>query len=124
MIALYKLISSIIEPICPCFADHYPEKEEKVYPYVEIKFPNSVPNNSFSDNNLLEVDIWDDKATDIREIETIVDTISKKLKIPNYIDANMQVSISKNNPFRVTLTDPIIHIQRRQLRYLVKVYYK
>ena len=79
MLKVYKLIASIIEPICPCFVSHYPTEQEKVYPYAEIKCPNVLPNNSFSDNNLLQIDIWDNKDTDTREIEGIADAINKAL---------------------------------------------
>lgn len=124
MLELYKLLSGIIDPICPSFADHYPEDDEKVYPYVEIKFPTTVPNNTFSDNNLLEVDIWDKEGTDIREIETITNSIHKALNRLQYNDSVMNVSINRNTPYRLNLPDPIIHIQRRQLRYVITAYYK
>lgn len=132
MLDLFTLINSKIEPICTCFVDHYPEDQmddagnvmPKDYPYVEIRFPNILPNNSFSDNNLLEVDIWDDKATDIREIEGITDAVHKALNRLQYNDAVMNVSINRNTPYLLNLPDPIIHIQRRQLRYIVTVYYK
>lgn len=124
MLDLYTLIYSIINPICPCFADHYPEDDKKVFPYAEIKFPSALPNNTFSDNNLLEVDIWDDKGADIREIETITDNIHKALNRTQYNDMAMNVSINRNTPHRLALPDPIIHIQRRELRYVATVYYK
>lgn len=124
MLDLYKLLSGIIDPICPSFADHWPEDAEKVYPYAEIKFPSTIPNNSFSDNNLLEVDIWDDKGTDIREIEGITDAIHKVLNRLQYNDLVMNVSINRNTPHRLSLPDEIVHIQRRQLRYIVTVYYR
>jgi len=127
MLELYKLLSGIIDPICPSFADHYPEDVEeadKDYPYVELKFPSALPNNSFSDNNLLEVDIWDDKGTDIREIEGIADVIHAALNRLHYGDEAMYVSINRNTPHRLSLPDLIIHIQRRQLRYVLTVYKK
>ena len=124
MLNIYTLLSSLIDPICPCFVDHFPEDETKVFPYVEIKFPNVLPNNSFSDKSLLEVDVWDDKATDIREIEGITDAIHKALNRLQYNNAVMNVSINRNTPHRLNLPDPIIHIQRRQLRYIVTAYYK
>ena len=124
MLNIYTLLAGIIEPICPCFADHWPEDAEKAFPYAEIKFPNTLPNNSFSDNNLLEVDIWDDKATDIREIEGITAAIHAALNRLQHNDAVMNVSINRNTPYRLSLPDPIIHIQRRQLRYVVTVYNK
>ena len=124
MLKLYALLSNLIEPIAPCYVDHYPELEAKEYPYAEIHFPNVLPNNTFSDNNLLEVDIWDDKATDIREIEGITTAIHAALNRLQYNDAVMNVSINRNTPYLLNLPDPIIHIQRRQLRYIVTVYYK
>lgn len=124
MLNLYNLINSLIEPICPCFTDHWPEDAEKVYPYVEVRVPNALPNNTFSDNNLLEIDIWDNKATDIRGIEGITAAIHAALNRLQYNDTVMNVSINRNTPCRLSLPDPIIHIQRRQLRYVAKVYYK
>lgn len=127
MLGLYTLINSIIEPICNCYVGHYPEDQDgnttKIYPYVEINFPNSTPNNSFSENNLLEISIWDDKSTDINEIETITDSIDKQLNKLKFIDSKMLVSIYRNTPHRLQLIDPIAHIQHRQLRYVVKSYY-
>jgi hypothetical protein len=124
MLELYTLIYNIINPICTTFADHYPEDETKIFPYAEIKFPNALINNSYSDNTLLEIDIWDDKSTDITEIEGIADTIHKALNRLQYNDAIMNVSINRNNPYRLVLPDPIIHIQRRELRYVMTVYNK
>ncbi|HBV88314.1 MAG TPA: hypothetical protein DEF42_17115 [Desulfosporosinus sp.] len=128
MIDVYGLLANIIEPICPCWVGHYPTDQEgednKVYPYVEIKFPNILPNNTFSDKNLLEVDIWHNKDTDIREIEAIADSIHKELNFFNVNAETYQLSINRNTPYRLTLPDPNIKIQRRQLRYIVKVYHK
>jgi len=124
MLELYTLLSGKIEPICTCYVGHYPTEKKKIYPYVEIKFPNSIPNNSFSDNNLLEVSIWDNKDTDITGIENMTDSIHKALNRLQYNDMKMNVSINRNNPYRLELPDPILNIQRRQLRYTVKVYYK
>ena len=128
MIDVYSLLANIIEPICPCWVGHYPTDQEgednKVYPYVEIKFPNIIPNNTFSDKNLLEIDIWDDKDTDIREIEAITDSIHKELNFFNVNTDTFQMSITRNTPYRLELPDIAINIQRRQLRYIVKVYYK
>ena len=123
---LYTLLSSIIEPMCPCFADHWPVDQEKVYPYAEIKIPDvsSSNSNSFSDNNLLEIDVWDDKGKDIREIEGITDQIHRALNRMQYNDAVMNVSINRNTPYRLSLADPVVHIQRRQLRYVATVYSK
>ena len=128
MLKLYELLSGIIEPICTCFVDHYPETEAKVYPYVEIKFPNVLSNDcadeDISDNNLLEVDVWNDKGTDITQIETISSAIHKELNRLQYNGGSIYVSIRGNYPYRLSLPDPIMHIQRRQLRYIVTTYSK
>ena len=128
MLELYGLLAGIVEPICPCFVDHYPETEKKVYPFAEIRFPNVLPNDfcdyDISDFNLLEIDVWDDKGTDITGIEQMTSAIHKELKRLRYSDDARYVSISANTPYRLSLPDPEIHIQRRQLRYVVTVYYK
>jgi len=128
MLELYALINSKIEPICSCYVDHYPEKEKKVYPYTEIRFPSVLPNDfcdgDLSDLNLLEIDIWDDKGTDITGIEQITNAVHKELKRFRFGDEALYVSISANTPSRLSPPDPEIHIQRRQLRYIVTVYYK
>jgi len=124
MLELYTLIYNIINPICTAFADHYPEEDTKIYPYAEIKFSNVLLNNEFSDKNLLEIDIWNDKDPDIREIEGIADAIHKALNRLQYNDAIMNVSINRNTPYRLVLPDPVIHIQRRELRYVVTIYMK
>ena len=124
MLELYTLIYNIINPICTAFAGHYPEEDKKAYPYAEIKFPNALPNNTFSDNSLLEIDVWDDKGTDITEIEGITDAIHAALNRLQHNDAAMNVSINRNTPYRLVLPDPVLHIQRRELRYVVTVYNK
>lgn len=128
MLKLYALLSNLIEPITPCYADHYPELGAKAYPYAEIRFPNVLPNEfsdeDISDYNLLEVDIWHNKGTDITEIEQISSAIHKELKRLQYNDGFMYVYIHANTPYRLSLPDPKVHIQRRQLRYIVTVYNK
>lgn len=124
MLDLYKLINSQIEEVISnSFADHYPEEKKKVYPYVEFRFPSVLP-NGFGELNLLEVDIWNDKANDITQIETIVDNIDKQLNKFQLNNEIMQVCIFRNNPYRFKINDTDIHIQRRQLRYIVKLYKK
>lgn len=132
MLEVYTLLSSIINPLCECYVGHYPTEQLdikgqpilKVYPYCEIKFPNILPNNSFSDNNLLQIDIWDNKDTDIREIEGISDAIHKALNFYNTNTDTFQMSITRNTPYKLELPDPQINIQRRQMRYVCRVYYK
>jgi len=123
MLKLITLISSIIEPIVPCYADHYPEEEEKVYPYADFKF-DVTPNNTFSDNNILAINVWHNLGTDIRAIEGIADSINAALNRLKHNDTNFFVSIYKNTPCRLSLPDPEIGIQRRELRYVVKTHRK
>lgn len=126
MVELYGILYELINPICPCYVDHYPTDQEgittKVYPYCEITFPNIVANNSFSDNNLFQIDIWDNKDTDIREIENITDSIHKVLNRYHFINNHMQFSINRNDPYRLSLADVDLTIQRRELRYLITIY--
>ena len=124
MMPLYDLILSLINPICPSFADHYPTTQTKVYPYVEISFPYVNPNNTYSDNVLLFVDIWDNQSGSVEEIETIAENIDKALNRLKYNDDKIQLSIYKNNPFRYPITDVNVDLQRRQLRFVLKTYYK
>lgn len=121
MIDLYALLSGIIEPICPCFVQHYPTTLKKVYPYVEINETIS-PNNQFSDVYITQIDIWDNKDTDITEIESISDAIHAALNYYNTVNSTIGISINRNTPYKLSLPDPIIGIQRKQLKYLVKVY--
>ncbi len=130
MMDLYTLLYNLINPLCDCYVDHYPTEQldeksnqvPKVYPFCEIIFPNILLNNSFSDNNLLEVNVWDNKDTDINEVELITDNIHKTLNRYHYIDETMQVSINRETPYRLDLPDEVIGIQRRKLRYKVTVY--
>jgi hypothetical protein len=120
----------MIEGIITTFVGHYPTDQlddngqvvPKVYPYAEINSPNVSPNNSFSDNNNLTIDIWDDKDTDITEIEGLTDSIHAVLNRFQQNDVGMNVSINRDKPYRLKLEDPSQGIQRRQLRYIVTVY--
>jgi len=123
MLKLYALLANIIEPICPCFVDHYPETETMRYPYVAIK-ASTIPNNSFSDNNLLEVDVWSDNGPDITECETITAAIHKELNRLQVNNADFNLSINRNTPHVLPLDDTILHVIRRQLRYICTVYEK
>jgi hypothetical protein len=130
MLDVYTLLSSIIEPICPCWVGHYPTLQldnngltiPKIYPYCEIKFPNILPNNTYSDNNLLTIDVWDNKDTDVTEIEGICDSIHGALNYMHQINETIAVSIIRDRPWKIEIPDPDINIQRRQLKYVVNVY--
>jgi hypothetical protein len=129
MLDVYTLIYNTLNPICNTYADHYPttlEQEDghKKYPYIEFSFPYAMPNNTFSDNNLLYVDIWDNKSGNIVGIETITDNAEKALNRLQLNNDKMQICIYKNNPCRFPVPDTDINIQRRELRFIVKTYLK
>lgn len=121
---IYGFLNKQINPICPAYNDHYPEKDKKVFPYVEIKLPNINQANEYADNNQFELDVWDDKGVNINEIEGIADSINKKINKAIYNDDHKLIIVNKNNPYRLTIPDQEIGIQRRQLRYVLKVYDK
>ena len=124
MLDLYSLIYNTLNPICKTYADHYPTTLPKVYPYIEFSFQYAMPNNTYSDNNLLYVDIWDNKSGSIVGIETITDNVEKALNRLQVNNDKLQVCISKNNPFRFPVPDTDVNIQRRELRFICKVYEK
>lgn len=120
---LYNTIYNLISPFCECYADTYPVTQDKVYPYCTITFPTINENNEYSDNNLLQLDIWDNKSGDIREIEGIADSIYKTLYKQIINDKDKLLVINKATPWRLVFTDPDILIQRRQLKFIIKSYF-
>ena len=125
MIELYSLLYNLIQPIVETYVGHYPtlqDGEVKVYPYAEIRFTTSTLNNSFSDNDLLSINIYDNQDTDINRIETIADSIYKILNEFKYVNSDMQMLIYRNNPHYLILNDEMAGIARRELRYICRVY--
>ena len=121
---LYDKIGELIGPIVTAYPEAYPTTLKKVYPYAEYKFPYETPNNTYSDNHLLYVDIWDNKSGSAIEIEDITDKIETALNRLQINTDTMQLCIYKNNPCRFPIPDPDINIQRRELRFLCRVYKK
>ncbi|MFL0251408.1 hypothetical protein ACJDT4_13375 [Clostridium neuense] len=93
-----------------------------------LTFPNVTQNNEYSDLNQLVIDVWNDKSGQVEEIETITDNLITAIlqgKNTRIIKTeNMLVQIYKDNPFRLKLPDPDVNIQRRELRFLIKLYEK
>lgn len=85
-------------------------------------FPNVTQNNEYSDLNQLVIDIWDNKSGEVEEIETITDNLVKALDKKIIKTDSMLIQIFKDKPFRLKLPDSDINIQRRELRFLVKLY--
>ncbi|MCD2345817.1 hypothetical protein [Clostridium guangxiense] len=91
-------------------------------------FPSINQNNEYSDLNQLVIDIWSNKSGQVEEIETITDNLviailqGKNTRIIK--TENMLIQIYKDNPFRLKLPDSDINIQRRELKFLIKLYEK
>ena len=100
----------------------YPNKKDKEYPYCEFKFANILPNNEISNKNILQIDVWDNRGNDIEKIETITANIYDALVNKSIKTDGMFLKINRNSPCVLTLPDPEIDIQRRELRFIVTVY--
>ena len=90
------------------------------YPYVVYHMPNT-SEVEVREDTVLEVDIWTNTG-DIVELETITDNIDKKLNRLSNLDANFQCKIYRDNPYKLSLTDEDPAIDRRRLRYNIKLY--
>lgn len=126
---LQTAVKSLISPIVTSYANQYPaEKEEvdtgKIYPYAVFSFPNASTNNEFSDNFILQVDIWDDKGGDATEIETVTDAVFHALNKQKILTDNLFIQIYRDTIWRLKLPDPDVNIQRRQLKFICKIYNK
>ncbi|MCH3962690.1 MAG: hypothetical protein LKE46_00210 [Clostridium sp.] len=89
-----------------------------------LTFPNITANNEYSDLNQLQIDIWSNKSGQVAEIEAITDNLVKALNKKIINTGDMLIQIFKDNPYRLKLPDSDINIQRRELRFLVKLYEK
>ena len=93
-----------------------------------LTFPNITQNNEYSDLNQLVIDVWNNKSGQVTEIETITDNLLTAIlqgkNIRNIITNNMVIQIFKDTPHRLKLPDSDINIQRRELRFLIKLYEK
>ena len=87
-----------------------------------LTFPNITANNEYSDLNQLVIDIWNNKSGQVTVIETITDDLVKVLNKKIINTGDMLIQIFKDTPFRLKLPDSDINIQRRELRFLVKLY--
>jgi hypothetical protein len=126
MLNLYDYMIEEINPICECYSDEYPQDKEaaegkKVYPYATILMYTGIPNNEYSNNNLIYIDIWSNQHG-ITEVETLTDDIYNKLNKLKIMKDDMYLQIFRNNPCRLNLNDSDVNIKRRQLRFLVKTY--
>ena len=127
MLNMYDYLIEQIDPIVTCYSDEYPQDKEsaengaKVYPYATVLMYSAIPNNEYSNNNLVYIDVWSNKRG-IEEVETLTDAIYNKLNKSTIMKDDMFIQISRYNPCRLNLNDPDINLKRRQLRFLVKTY--
>lgn len=89
---------------------------------LNLTFPNVTENNRYSDLNQLQIDIWNNKSGQVAEIESIADNLVKTLDKKIVKTNDMLIQIFKDKPFRLKLPDSDINIQRRELKFLVKLY--
>jgi hypothetical protein len=126
MLDLYKTILPIINPILTCYSDNYPVDKEaqdghKIYPYCTIRFPNTIPNNEYSNNISLVIDVWSN-VNGVQEVEIYADSIYNALNNQKIMTENMFIQIYRDNPCRTRMDDEDINIKRRQIRFYLKVY--
>lgn len=127
MIKLLQYIFFLLSSVHPrIYQERVPEKDMTTgkppqFPYLVFNLKN-VDNSDARDDNILEIDIWNNKPQDTMEIETIGDSIEAVFNNAKHTNSNFQASFYKLT--RIPVTDPDKNIRRRQLRYQVKVYYK
>lgn len=128
MIKLLQLIfSKLISIHSRVYQERVPRKDENtnkapLFPYIVFNLKN-LDNSDSRDDNVLEIDIWDNKPLDTTELETLADSIEAYFKENKYHTNNfLQASFYKIS--RQPIPDPDENIRRRQLRYQVKVYFK
>lgn len=119
---MYDIVYKLISPIVDSYKDHYPTSKERHFPYSEFKFSAITPNNYYSDYYLLQIDVWDNKGNDIQEIEQIVSNLYVNLNRQLIKTDDLFMQINENAPCVLNLVDPMDNIQRRQLKFLCKVY--
>ena len=124
MMDLLAFIYDQIQAVHPrVFLNKVPQDNPDIdtsYPYVVFHTP-SVGEVEVREDTVLEVDIWTNNG-DIVELETITDNIDKKLNRLSNLDANFQCKIYRDNPYKLSLTDEDPIIDRRRLRYNIKLY--
>jgi hypothetical protein len=121
MLYLYKYITYKLKSLnVQLFTDYIPS--EKVFPYIQLQFPNNIP-NGYGELIPMQIDIWDKNVSTI-QVETISDNIDKIFNRLNETTADFCIQVYRNNPYRLNIPDPDMEIRRRQLRYVIKIYRK
>ncbi|KNY24845.1 tail completion protein gp17 [Pseudobacteroides cellulosolvens] len=98
------------------------------FPYITFNLPSS-SNTYPSEDFTLEIDIWDDKE-DTTSLETLTDSIDGDGDALNPTGLNIKTIVSNGltatfyRETRGEVIDDDPRINRRQLRYRVRTYYK
>lgn len=124
-----KEVKRTISPVVTCYANEYPpeklkKEKTKKYPHAIFSFSNAAPNNEYSDRYLLQVDLWNNKGGDASEIESLTDAVFHALNKKKFMTDSLFFEIYRDTIFRLTLPDPDVNIQRRQLKFIAKIYEK
>lgn len=118
---LYKYVADKLKSLkVQLYTDYIPS--EKVFPYIQFKFPNNIPDGC-GELIPMQIDIWDKDVSTI-QVENITDSIDKIFNRLNETTADFCVQVYRNNPYRLSIPDPDMEIRRRQLRYIIKIYRK
>lgn len=119
---MMDLLTFIYDQIAAIYPKTYFGKvpQDTLYPYVVFHTP-SVGEVEVREDTVLEVDIWTNNG-DIVELETITDNVDLKINRLLHLDANFQCKIYRDTPYRLTITDEDPIIDRRRLRYNIKLY--
>lgn len=112
---LYTQISSILPNT---FYEKVPQ--EKSFPYVVYTLPG-ISEEEVREDYTLEIDIWSN-SNDIMELETIVTDIDCNLNRELELNDGFMCKIYRNTPYRLNIPDPDENLNRRKLRYLIKLY--
>jgi len=121
MLDVYALIYSQLSTLnIPTYPDTYPKAlaNSKVYPYIVFSFPTVFENN-YADLNQMQIDVWSNTSNNV-EVETITKSVDDLLKDYKQLTDNYYVKIYREKPYRLKLDE--IEVQRRQLRYIVKIF--
>ena len=119
---MMDLLTFIYNQIQSVYAKTYFEKapQDTEYPYVVFHMPNA-SEMEVREDIVLEVDIWTNIG-DIVELETITDNIDAKINRLLHLDTNFQCKIYRDNPYKLNIPDEDPIIDRRRLRYNIKLY--
>jgi hypothetical protein len=120
LLKVYELINTILSDLgIEVYNEYIPQ--DKPFPYIKFSCPSIGEGESYRQNILLYVDIWD-KNTDIINIENLSNEVDLRLNRVKSITDTMQISIYRDNLWKLSIPDEDLEIRRRRLVYIVKIY--